>query len=181
MLITQAIRVRGIVALSVGWISLCTGAAAIAGEGGLSSKRSVQVVGNGTDLLNGAIVHSKRQTPNGFVQKSTEIVELKGDLIGRVLYHVTSTFDLTNDRLVNMGDQVFSGTIANSDPVMIHDARFRFDVNLKTGVEAGSVYLFDHIAGPKVRCTLHVVGTGKDADANPTFNYNGHCDFVTKH
>jgi len=179
MLITRAIRVKRIVAVSIGWISLCTGAA-IAGDGGLSNMRSVRVVGNGTDLLNCAIVHSKIQTPNGMVQKSTEIVELSGDLIGRVLYHVTTTFNLANDTLVNTGDQVFSGTIGNSEPVMIHDARFRFEVNLKTGVEAGSVYLFDHIAGPQVRCTLHVVGTGKDADANPTFGYTGHCDFRDK-
>ena len=178
MLITRAVQFRRIVSVSIGCISLCTGAA-FAGEGGLSSMRSVQVAGSGTDLLNGAIVHSKRQTPNGLIQKGTEIVELKGDLTGRVLYHVTSTFDFTNNTLVNTGDQVFSGTIVGSEPVMIHDGTFRFDVNLKTGVEAGSVYLFDHIAGPKVRCTLQVVGTGKDADANPTFDYSGHCDFHT--
>lgn len=76
-------------------------------------------MGNGTDLLNGAIGHSKRQTQNGFLQDSTEIVELQGDLIGRILYHVTSTIDLTNDTL-NTGDHVFSRTIANSEPVMIH-------------------------------------------------------------
>jgi hypothetical protein len=176
MLITPAVLVRWIGTLSIGCISLCNGAA-FAGEGGVSKVRSVQVAGSGTDLLSGEIVHSKRQTPNGMVKRSTGIVELKGDLIGRVLYHVTSTYDTTNDTLVNTGDQVFSGTVANSDPVMIHDAKFRFDVNLKTGVEAGYVYLFDHIAGPKVRCTLHVVGTGKDADANPTFDYTGQCDF----
>ena len=114
------------------------------------------------------------------IQMSTETVELKGDLTGRVLYHVTSTFDFTNNTLVNTGDQVFSGTIAGSEPVMIHDGRFRFDVNLKTGADTGFVYLTGHIAGPKVRCTLQVVGTGKDADANPTFNYTGRCDFRDK-
>ena len=176
MLVTRAVQFRRIVTLSTAFISLCTGAA-FSGEGGSSRVRSVRVAGSGTDLLNGAIVHSKKQTPNGMIQKATEIVELKGDLTGRVLYHVTSTFDLTNNTLVNTGDQVFSGTIAGSEPVMIHDGTFRFDVNLKTGVEAGSVYLSDHIAGPKVRCTLQVAGTGKDADANPTFDYAGHCDF----
>jgi hypothetical protein len=176
MLVTRAVQFRRIVSVSTAFISLCTGAA-FSGEGGSSSVRSVRVAGSGTDLLNGAIVHSKKQTPNGLIQKGTEIVELKGDLTGRVLYHVTSTFDFTNNTLVNTGDQVFSGTIVGSEPVMIHDGTFRFDVNLKTGVEAGSVYLFDHSAGPKVRCTLQVVGTGKDADANPTFDYSGHCDF----
>jgi hypothetical protein len=171
--------IRWIGTLSIGCISLCIGVT-LAGEGSGSKARSVQVTGSGTDLVNGAIVHSKKETPTGTIEKSTGSVELKGDLTGRVLYHVTSTYDTTNDTLVNTGDQVFSGTVANSEPVMIHDARFRFDVNLKTGVEAGYVYLFDHIAGPRVRCTLHVVGTGKDADANPTFDYTGQCDFHDK-
>ena len=80
-------------------------------------------------------------------------------------YHVTSTSDCAHDTLINTGDQVFSGTVA---------------VNLKTGADAGSVYLIDHIAGPNVQCTLQVTGTGKDAEANPTFNYTGHCDFRGK-
>jgi hypothetical protein len=162
--------------LAISCISLCNGVA-FAGESSGSKVRSVQVSGNGTDLINGAIVHSKRETPTGVIQKSTETVELKGDLIGRVLYHVTSTIDIANHTLVNTGDQVFSGTITGSEPVMIHDSRFSFHANLKTGTETGSVYLFDHIAGPRVQCTLHVVGTGKDPEANPTFNYNGRCDF----
>jgi hypothetical protein len=176
MRIYSAVLVGCIGIASIGCILLCNGAA-YAGESGVSKIRSVQVAGTGTDLLNGAIVHSKKQTPNGMIQQSTETVELKGDLTGRVLYHVTSTFDFTNDTLVNTGDQVFSGTIAGSEAVMIHDGRFRFEVNLKTGADTGSVHLVDHIAGPKVQCTLQVVGTGKDADANPTFNYTGHCDF----
>jgi hypothetical protein len=179
MLIAQAGQFRRIMPLFIGYILLCNGGA-VAGEGGGSKVRSVQVAGSGTDLLNGAIVHSKRQTPNGMIQQSTETVELKGDLTGRVLYHVTSTFDFAHDTLVNTGDQVFSGTIAGSEPVMIHDGRFSFHVNLKTGAETGSVYLVDHIAGPKVRCTLQIVGTGKDADTNPIFDYTGHCDFRDK-
>jgi len=166
-------------ALSAGCILLCSGAA-YAGENGVSKVHSVQVTGTGTDLLNAALVHSKKQTPTGMVQQSTEIVELEGDLTGRVLYQVTSTIDYANDSLLNTGDQVFSGTVAGSDPVMIHDGRFNFHVNLKTGADTGFVYLVDHIAGPKVRCTLQIVGTGKDADANPTFRYSGHCDFRGK-
>ena len=61
---------------------------------------------------------------------------------------------------------------------MIHDDRFRFDVNLVTGRETGRVYLFDHIAGPRVRCTLDVVGTGLDPDGNPKFTYTGRCVFL---
>jgi hypothetical protein len=179
MLITHTGRGRRILTVFVCSILSCD-AEVIAGEGGASKVRSVPVAGSGTDLLNGAIVHSKKQSPTGMIQKSTETVELKGDLTGRILYHVTSTFDFTNNTLVNTGDQVFSGTVAGSEPVMIHDGRFRFDVNLKTGADVGSVYLTEHIAGPRVRCTLQVVGTGKNADANPTFNYTGRCDFRDK-
>jgi hypothetical protein len=79
--------------------------------------------------------------------------------------------------LTNSGDQVFSGTIAGSEPVMIHDSKFSFSANLRTGAEHGSVYLTDHIAGPQVRCQLGVVGTGKSASGNPTFKYAGTCAF----
>ena len=138
---------------------------------------TVHVKGTGVDGLNTAMVHSKVATSTGMIQKSTEIVELNGDLTGRVLYHVTSVFDFAKGTLVNSGDQVYSGTIAGSEPVMIHDDQFRFEVNLNTGAESGDVYLLDHIAGPKVRCTLHVVGTGMNAQGNPTFTYEGDCTF----
>ena len=151
------------------------GCAAIAGVPVVN--RTIQVSGNGTDLLNGAIVHSKMPTATGVIQRSTEIVELSGDLIGKILYHVTTVIDNRKNTLVNTGDQVFSGTIAGSEPVMIHDSKFRFAVNLATGADSGSVYLFDHIAGPHVRCELKVTGTGKTADGNPTFRYTGRCKF----
>lgn len=138
---------------------------------------TVQVSGSGLDFLTTAMVHSKVFTPTGLIQKSTEIVELRGDLTGRVLYHVTSVFDFVTGTLVNTGDQVYSGTVAGSDPVMIHDDQFRFEVNLVTGEETGQVYLLDHIAGPKVRCTLDVTGTGLNGDGNPTFVYRGRCTF----
>ena len=130
------------------------------------------------DHLDTAIIHSQEDTALGMIQKSTEIVDLAGDLKGRVLYHVTSVFDFVHGTLVNTGDQVYSGTVAGSAPVMIHDDQFRFDVNLNTGKERGQVYLFDHIAGPKVRCALNVVGTGLTAEGNPTFSYTGVCAFA---
>ena len=140
-------------------------------------ERTIQVSGTGTYLLNGAIVHSKKPTATGVIQRGTEIVELIGDLNGKILYHVTTAIDTQKGTLVNTGDQVFSGTIAGSEPVMIRDSKFRFEVNLATGAESGSVYLFDHIAGPHVRCELKVTGTGKTADGNPTFSYTGTCEF----
>ena len=72
---------------------------------------------------------------------------------------------------------MYSGTIAGSAPVMIHDDGFRFGVNLVTGEEAGRVFLFNHIAGPKVRCALEIVGTVLNAEGNPTFDYSGKCTF----
>jgi hypothetical protein len=60
---------------------------------------------------------------------------LTGDLSGKILYHVTTVIDNQKGTLTNTGDQVFSGTIAGSEPVMIHDSQFRFDVNLATGAE----------------------------------------------
>ena len=53
----------------------------------------------------------------------------------------------TAGTLVNTGDQVYSGTIAGSAPVMIHDDQFRFEVNLATGEESGRVYLLDGMRG----------------------------------
>jgi hypothetical protein len=140
-------------------------------------KRTVQVSGTGTDLLNGTVIHSKKPTATGIIQRGTEIVELSGDLNGKILYHVTTVIDNQKGMLVNTGDQVFSGTIAGSEPVMIHDSKFRFEVNLATGADTGSVYLFDHIAGPHVKCELKVTGTGKTGDGNPTFSYIGSCRF----
>ena len=135
------------------------------------------VAGSGIDLLTSAVVHSTKPTPTGFEKRSTEIIELSGDLKGRVLYHVTTVVDTVQGRLVNTGHQVYSGTVAGSAPVMVHDDRFRFEVDLRTGREQGRVYLFNHIAGPRVRCELHVVGTGMNADGNPTFTYSGECRF----
>ena len=142
-----------------------------------AGSRTVKVSGSGYDALTTAIVHSKEVTPTGMIQRATETVELHGDLNGRVLYHVTSVFDFVNGTMVNTGEQVYSGTIAGSEPVMIHDDQFRFEVNLVTGKEVGQVYLFNHIAGPKVRCTLVGVGTGINSDGNPTFEYSGTCTF----
>lgn len=171
MIMFRALHLLSIAALCLGTAQ--AGAPCTVAE----DNRTVHVAGSGFDALNTAIVHSKETTPAGMIQKSTETVELNGDLTGRVLYHVTSVFDFVKGTLVNTGDQVYSGTVAGSDPVLIHDDQFRFDVNLTTGQESGRVYLLDHIAGPKVRCTLDVVGTGMNSDGNPTFDYSGECIF----
>ena len=170
---TTAFRLIALAALFLG----ATASPAADRAGAPSGNRVVPVAGSGVDLLDGAIVHSQQPTATGMIQRSTETVELTGDLAGRVLYHVTSTFDFVQGTLVNTGDQVYSGTIADSRPVLIHDDQFRFEVNLASGEESGQVYLYNRLAGPKVRCTLDVVGTGLDGAGNPTFDYTGECTF----
>lgn len=146
-------------------------------DAGQERYRTVPVAGSGVDRLDTVIVHSQEPTETGMIQRGTETVELTGDLHGRVLYHVTSVFDFAKGTLVNQGDQVYSGTIAGSPPVLIHDDEFRFEVNLNTGEESGQVYLYNRLAGQKVRCLLEVVGTGVDGVGNPTFDYSGECTF----
>jgi hypothetical protein len=142
---------------------------------------AVPVSGNGVDHLNTALIHSEELTPTGKIVKSTQIVELTGDLRGRVLYHVTSVFDFVAGTLVNTGDQVYSGTILGSAPVMIHDDQFRFEVDLISGKETGKVFLFNHIAGPKVRCELELTETSHTPEGNPAFGYKGRCWFRGQH
>ena len=71
------------------------------------------------------------------IQRGTDIVEVDGDLKGKILYHVATVVDNKKGTLANTGDQVFSGTIAGSEPVMIHNSKFRFEVNLATGADSG--------------------------------------------
>ena len=171
-------------AASPSWLSRSQSAAVAVAQGRAlpasagPTRWPIAVAGSGIDHLTTAVIHSLRGKPHGTIQQSTEIVDLAGDLVGRVLYHVTTVVDSLNGTLVNTGDQVYSGTIAGSAPVLIHDNRFRFDVNLKTGRETGRVYLLDHIAGPRVQCTLDVVGTGLNPEGNPTFTYTGRCIFL---
>jgi hypothetical protein len=174
---SHAVRRLLLAALAMVCIGAKDGSLIAGPAGAVAGSRTVQVSGSGFDDVAAAIVHWQRPTPTGTIQQSTEIVELFGDLRGRVLYHVTSVVDLANGTLVNTGHQVFSGTIAGSLPVMLHDDQFRFEVNLVSGSESGRVLLVDHIAGPKVRCALDVVGTGPNPDGNPTFSYSGECMF----
>jgi hypothetical protein len=122
-----------------------------------------------------AIIHSAEQTATGVVQLSTETVELSGDLEGRVLYHPVSVFDFVAGTLVNTGHQVFSGTVLDSAPVLLHDDEFRFDVDLNTGATVGRVFLRDRLAGPGIRCELEVFGTGLTEAGDSRVGYTGRC------
>jgi hypothetical protein len=135
------------------------------------------VAGSGVHYFSTAVVHSTEPTPTGIIQRSTETVDLTGDLTGRLLYHPTSVFDFVQGTLVNTGSQVFSGTVLGSAPVMLYDDEFKFEVNLNTGATTGEAHLAHSLAGPKVRCHLRVTGTGLTAEGNATFDYTGECRF----
>jgi hypothetical protein len=138
------------------------------------------VSGSGVHYLRTVVVHSETPTASGLIQRSTETVDLTGDLTGRILYHPTSVIDFSTQSLVNTGHQVFSGTVLGSEPVMLHDDTFRFDVDLRTGTGTGTVHLADRLDGPKVRCDLTVVSTGMTADGNVAAEYTGECRFKNK-
>jgi signal transduction protein with GAF and PtsI domain len=137
------------------------------------------VAGSGVHYRS-VIVHSIQATETGLIQTSTETIDLNGDLIGRILYQPTTVIDFVAGTLVNTGHQVFSGTVLGSEPVMLHDDEFRFDVNLATNAGTGKVYLTDNIAGPKIRCQLDVIATGETAEGNVTADYTGFCSFKNK-
>jgi hypothetical protein len=123
----------------------------------------------------GVIVHSVQPTANGVRQRSTDTIELFGDLEGRVLYHPVTVINEAAGTLTNRGNQVFSGTVLGSAPVLLHDDAFRFDVNLATGETTGKVRLMNRIAGPLIRCRLDIVGTGFTPEGNGLAEYSGRC------
>ena len=121
------------------------------------------------------IIHSVMPTETGIQQRSTETIDLFGDLEGRVLYQPETVINGLAGTLVNTGNQVFSGTILGLGPVLLHDEFFRFDVNLQTGETVGEVFLVDRIDGPRVACILDIFGTGFDEKGNGLAEYVGHC------
>ena len=62
-----------------------------------------------------------------------------------------------------------------SDPVVLHDDDFRFDVDLNTGATTGEIFLVDRIAGPRIRCLINMIGTGQTAAGDNTSVYWGRC------
>jgi hypothetical protein len=137
--------------------------------------RWVPVSGTAIHYFSTAIIHSEDFTENGKTQRSTDSIDLDGDLVGRVLYHPVSKIDFGAGTLVNTGYQVFSGTVLGSEPVLILDDEFRFDVNLFTGATTGKVFLRDSIAGPRIRCELEIVGTGFTPEGDGLASYSGRC------
>ncbi len=121
------------------------------------------------------IIHETTETETGLYQRSTDTIDLRGDLNGRVLYQPETVIDFAAGTLVNTGNQVFSGTVLGVGPVLLHDDLFRFDVNIRTGETIGKVFLVDRIDGPVIDCVLEIVGTGFDENDNGLAEYSGRC------
>ena len=122
-----------------------------------------------------SITHEATPTDSGMKVRTTDTIDLFGDLEGRVLYQPQTVIDSVKGTLVNTGNQVFSGTVLGKGPVLLHDNLFRFDVNLRTGETVGKVFLTDHIDGPVADCILEIVGTGFSDEGNGLAAYSGRC------
>lgn len=174
MLIAKLIRFVPVAALLAS--SYCP--AEIEGRDNASRWQSVSGTGiHYFDDLPGrnVIIHSVVPTEKGIEQRSTETIDLFGDLEGRVLYQPKTVIDNQAGTLVNTGNQVFSGMVLGQGPVLLHDDLFRFDVNLQTGETSGEVFLVDRIDGPRVTCVLEIFGTGFDENGNGLAEYEGRC------
>lgn len=140
---------------------------------------SEPVEGEAVHHFTTAVVHSREPTATGFVQRSTEIIRLSGDLEGYILYHPTTVMDQEAGILVNTGTQLFSGTVLGSEPLLLHDDRFRFEVELETGATRGEVHLGRSLDAPRpgawVECDLEVVGTGQTEAGDGVARYSGRC------
>ncbi|MDG6097039.1 hypothetical protein EXU34_06240 [Alteromonas sp. ZYF713] len=141
----------------------------------VSDKRWQPVSGQAVHYFPTAILHSSRETEAGKIERSTDTIELTGDLNGRIVYHVTSEFDYTAGTLVNTGHQVFSGTVSNGEPVMLLDDDFIFTVDLNNGDTLGKVFLTRTLTGERTQCRLTVTGTGFDEHGNGLADYSGYC------
>lgn len=144
-----------------------------------ASTRTIPVSGSAVHYFTTAVVHSEEPTQTGKVQRSTEIIRLTGDLNGFILYHPTSIFDIAGGTLINTGTQIFSGTVAGSAPMILHDNQFRFTIDLATGATVGEVHLSRSNDAPHpgawYECDLEVIGTGMTPAGDATANYTGTC------
>jgi hypothetical protein len=153
--------------------------AAASAEAEKESPRSFAVSGTGVHYFTTAVIHSQTPTETGMVQRSSDVVQLSGDLDGYVLYHPTSVFDFAAGTLTNTGTQVFSGTVAGSGPVILHDDTFVFESDLETGATTGTVHFGRSLDAPRrsgwFECDLDVVGTGLTPAGDGAVDYAGTC------
>jgi hypothetical protein len=148
-------------------------------ESSAARGRTIHVAGTAVHYFTTGVIHSETATQTGKVQRSTELIRLEGDLNGYILYHPTSTFDFAAGALVNTGTQIFSGTVAGSPPMILHDDEFRFTVDLATGATVGEVHLSRSKDAPHpgswYDCDLDVIGTGMTPAGDALADYTGTC------
>lgn len=153
--------------------------AASASVAAAASSPPIPVSGSAVFFASTAVVHSEEPTETGMIQRSTAVVKLSGDVSGWVLFHPTSVFDFVNGTLVNTGTQIFAGTIAGSDPVVLHDDQFRFDVDLATGATVGEIVFSRSNDAPHkggwYECRLGMVATGMTPEGDITSDLSGTC------
>lgn len=141
--------------------------------------RSFEVSGEGVHYFTTAAIHSQEASATGMTQRSSDVIRLTGDLDGWVLYHPTTVFDYAAGTMVNTGTQIFSGTVLGSQPMILHDDTFRFEVDLATGATRGEVHLGRSQEAPHpgswYECDLDVVGTGLTASGDGAVSYTGTC------
>lgn len=139
----------------------------------------ISVSGSAIHYVSEAIIHSEDPIDSGMIQRSTDTVELTGDLSGYILYHPTSVFDYTAGTLTVTGTQIFSGTIAGSPPLILHDDAFRFEVDLNSGATIGEAHLERSKDAPHqgswYECDLNIVGTGVSPEGDYLADYSGEC------
>ncbi|MDH5760755.1 MAG: hypothetical protein OEZ65_14300 [Gemmatimonadota bacterium] len=140
---------------------------------------SFPISGQAIHYFSTAVVHGQDTTETGMVQRSTDVIQITGDLTGTVLYHPVSVFDFAAGTLVNTGIQVFSGTVKGSAPVLLYDDSFRFEVNLNTGETVGEIHLGRNPYAPPTggwyECEAFVVSTGMTPEGNAMVDYRGTC------
>lgn len=138
-----------------------------------------QVRGTGVHYFSTAVRHTRTEEETGETLRTTEIIRLEGDLNGYVLYQPVTRIDYATSTLANTGTQLFSGTVRDSDPVLLHDDTFRFEVDLDTGATVGRVHLRRSRDAPHpeywYECDLEVTGTGQTPEGDATAAYTGTC------
>ncbi len=140
---------------------------------------TIPVSGEAVHSFTTSITHSESPVDGTIVTRTTDIIRLSGDVNGYVLYHPTTVVNPSTQTLVNTGVQFFSGTISGSEPVVLYDDSFRFEVDLASGETLGQVHLGRSQSSPHPgswwECHLEVVGTGMTPEGDGLATYAGTC------
>jgi hypothetical protein len=103
----------------------------------------------------------------GVAGEERHVGQLIGDLNGTILFNPTSVFDFANGTLLNTGTQFFSGTAAGSEPVILYDDSFRFEIDLTTGATLGTVHLSRSIDAPTRAAGSSATSSSRAQESRP--------------